>query len=289
MNKILQRSSWLIVALLAFVLTGCGSIPTGRYQAFSAAGEDVQSAISDTDIRIEKRLRDFVVLTAPDNLIAAKTFSPSIGGNSFDITSQLKSREAALDVLVKYSKTLESLAGKDLSTDVDKSAQNLAASLNGLPSVGEGSNAGKLLATIADSIAVGVTESKRRDALKSAMTTAQPAVESICKLLQRDYDKITMYVNLMRDRYIDHANANRPKFGTWQRYKFDGEVAADLEEFQQINDALASASAAIQKMPVAHRQLLEGLDSKEPPLDALRDVIHKAQQLRGFYRDLPSN
>ncbi|MDO8990069.1 MAG: hypothetical protein Q7U91_10600 [Sideroxyarcus sp.] len=288
MNTFLQRNRWLIVAALAFVQVGCGSIPTGRYQAFSAAGEDIQSAISDTDIRIEKRLRDFVVLTAPDKLITAKTFSPNIDGNSFDITGQLRSREAALDVLVKYSNTLESLAGKDLSTDVEKSAQNLAASLNGLPSVGEGSNAGKLLATIADSIAVGVTESKRRGALKSAMTTAQPAVESICKLLQRDYDKISSYVNLMRDRYIGHANANRPKYGTWQRYKFDGEIAADLEEFQQINDALASASAAIQKMPVAHRQLLEGLDSKEPPLDALRDVIYKAQHLRSFYGDLPS-
>jgi len=289
MKLTMRDNVWIVIALLAFAATGCSSIPTGRYQAFSAASEDVQSVISDTDARIEKRQRDFAVLTAPNEPITANTFKPNIAGTIFDISSQLRSREAVLDVLVKYSKILESLAGKDSSSDVDKSAQNLAASLNGLPAIGDGSTAAKLFATLTDNLAGAITKSKRKDALRNAMTTAQPAVVVISKLLQRDYDKIEMFVNLMRDRYIAHANADRPPFGTWQRYKFDSEVAAGLEEFQQINDALAAASTAIQKLPEAHQQLLEGLDNKEPPLNALRDVIHETQRLRSFYHDLPSN
>ena len=285
----MQDNVWIVTALLAFAVTGCASIPTGRYQAFSAANENVQSVILDTDTRIEKRQRDFAVLTAPDDKVTASTFKPTIAGTSYDITSQLQSREAVLDVLVKYAKILESLAGKDLTSDVDRSALNLAASLNGLPASGDVNAIAKVFATLTDNLAGAITESKRKDALRTAMITAQPAVVTISKLLQRDYEKIAMFVKLMRDRYIAYANADRPQFGTWERYKFDSEVAAGLEEFQQINDALAAASAAIQKLPEAHQQLLEGLDNKETPLNALHDAIHETQRLRSFYHDLPSN
>ena len=289
MNSIIRGNFWIIAALLAISVTGCANISTGRYQTFSEANANIQSVIVDTDIRIEKRQRDFAVLTAPNEKLTATTFVPNIGGTSYDITSQLRSREATLDVLVKYSKLLESLAGKDLSSDVDKSAQNLAASLNGLSASSEVNTFSKVLATLADNLAGTVTERERKNALRSAMTTAQPAIAAISNLLQRDYDKVAIFVNLMRDGYITHANADRPQYGTWQRYKFDSEIAARLEEFQQINDALGAASAAIKKLPEAHQQILEGLDNKEPPLNILHDVINQAQHLHSFYRNLPSN
>jgi len=288
MKSIIRGQVWIIAALLAFSVTGCASIPTGRYQTFSAATENIQSLIVNTDTRIEERQREFAVITAPNEKLTTSTFKPNLDGASYDITSQLRSREATLDVLVKYAKVLDALAGKDLNSDVDKSAQNLAASLKGLSASSEVNTFSKVLATLSDSLAGAVTESKRKEALRSAMTTVQPAVVAITNLLQRDYDKVQIFVNLMRDRYIAHANADRPPFGTWQRFKFDSEIAAGLAEYQQIDDALDAASAAINKLPEAHQQILESLDNKETPLNMLHDVVDQAQHLRSFYRNLPS-
>lgn len=291
MKMTIRGSGWLVAVLLAFSVAGCATnnIPAGRYQAFSVASENVQSVLSDTYTRIEKRQRDFAVLASPDEPLTEDTFKLTVNGKSYDLAPQLQAREAALDVLINYAKTLETLAVGNSSIDVDKSVQNLAASLKGLPDSGAEGAAANIFASLVDNLALSATNTMRKDGLKSAMTTAQPAVESISTLLQRDNGKIARTVNLMRDRYIAHAQSARPSFGSWQRYKFDSEVAAVIEEFQQINDALVSSSAAIQKLPDAHRQILESLDNKERPLDALRDMINEAKRLRTFYRALPTN
>jgi hypothetical protein len=86
----------------------------------------------------------------------------------------------------------------------------------------------------------------------------------------------------MFERYVAHAQAGRPSFGSWQRYKYDSEIAAGIVEFQQIKEALASSSKTLKGFPASHQQLLESIDKKERPLDALRDTINEAKRLRTF-------
>ena len=69
--------------LLAIVLAGCETLPTGRYQALCAASEGVHSNTTETFARIEKRQRDFAVLTAPDLPLLTNTFKPIVQGQSF--------------------------------------------------------------------------------------------------------------------------------------------------------------------------------------------------------------
>src|SRR5437867_10729252 len=114
-------------AVLVAALAGCVAIPAGRYQTLRAASEEVYGKVDDTYSRIERRQRDFVVLTAPNGPISAGIFK--VRGQPFDISPELQHRRDALDVLVKYTKALESLAGKDSATSADKSTQDLATSL----------------------------------------------------------------------------------------------------------------------------------------------------------------
>lgn len=277
--------AFVLVALL-MGLVGCTSIPTGRYEAFSTASNTVSTQMADTYARIEKRERDFAVITALDKPLSFDSFDPNAGAIHYGIGDQLKKRQAALDVIVKYAQALESLAGKDFATSVDRSAQDLAASLRGIS--GTDAVSANIFGTVVDGLAKAATESMRKDALKRVMNAGQPGVDAICSQMQKDNDKIATFVNTMRDRYVAHAQAARPKYGTWERYKFDLEVANTLDEFHQINAALISSSLVIQEIPEAHRQILKSLDEHAQSLDALHDMLREAQNLRGFYRSLPN-
>lgn len=281
MNLMIFRSAVMGI-LFVGCLVGCSSVPTGRYQAFSAANDTVSTQVADTFTRIEKREKDFAVLAAPDQLVSVNTFD--LGKASID--TQLNEREAVLKVLVAYAKALDSLAEKDFSTSVDQSSQELAASVRGISGVSPAT--ANIFGTVIDGLAKVTSDSMRKNALKNTMTTGQPALEEIARQFQLDSAKISAYVDQMRDRYIDHVNKARPKYGTWERYKFDSEVAVTLDEFKQINAALSSAALAVHKIPEAHRQILKSLDDKTQSLDALHDVISEAQNLRSFYRALPT-
>lgn len=82
------------------------------------------------------------------------------------------------------------------------------------------------------------------------MDMAQPAFDKLCLLIQGSNDKIAIFVGLMRDRYVAHANADRPAYGTAARYRFDLEVADVLEENGQIIEALKSTSIWPYSRPV---------------------------------------
>ncbi len=290
-----MRSHWTMcirgaaLLLLIFALTGCGTLPAGRFQAFRASSEDITAKTSDTYTRIEKRQRDFVVLTAPDRSLTTETFKPvNSSGESFDIRPTLQKREEALDVLVKYAKALESLAGKDFATDLDKSAQDLAGSLRALGGGSEGAGVSNAFGTVTDLLSRQVTDWMRKDALKKTMDLGQPGVDALTRLLSQSNKKIELFTAQMRNRYIAHAQAGRPAFGTWARYKFDLEVAEVMEEFEEINSALESASSALDKIPQAHREIRTSLENREQPLEALQQMVHEVRHLQGFYRALPT-
>ncbi|MGB5082407.1 MAG: hypothetical protein WBO23_16895 [Burkholderiales bacterium] len=275
------------LTVLIAAAAGCTSIPAGRYQALRAASEDVYGNVDDTYARIEKRQRDFVVLTAPDRPLSAETFT--VRGQSFDISPELGHRRDALDALVKYTRALEAIAGKDYATDVDKSAQDLAASLRTLEGRDDSATISNAFGTVADLLARALTDSMRLSALKQAMDLGQPGVEALASLLQGSNKKVGAFVSIMQSRFVGHAQADRPKFGTWARYHLDLEIAATLDEFQQIHEALQTANAALAQLPQAHREIRLSLDNREQGLGALRHLIQEVKQLQKFYRNLPSN
>ncbi len=278
----------LIFTVIGVALTSCASIPVGRYQALRVASQDVLAKTSETYSRIERRQHDFVIMTEPNRPLTADSFRPMVQGISYDIAPELRYRESAIRVLVSYTDVLEALASKDFESDVDRSVQDLSSrlrALNNSPGFKEASNG---FASVVDVVGRGTTNRMKKKALANTMDRAQPAVDKLCLLVQGSNNKITEFVNMMRDRYVAHANVARPAYGTAARYKSDMEVADIIEESVQITEALKSTSVAIGKLPQAHREIRESLDQKEQPLTALREMLAEAQRLQGFYKNLPN-
>lgn len=276
----------LVLTLSCVLLASCSTVPVGRYQALRAAGQDVLEKTSETYARIEKRQRGFAVLTAPNQPLTVNSFRPTVQGVSYDIAPELRYRENALGVLVSYASVLEALASQDFESGVDRSAQELASRLRALDNSPNAKEISNLFAAVVDSVGREITNRMRKKALATAMDMAQPAVDKLGLLIQGSNDKIAVFVGLMRDRYVAHANADRPAYGTAARYQFDLEVAEALEETAQIIEALKSTSTAVGKLPQAHREIRESLDRKDRPLMALREMLAETQRLQGFYKSL---
>jgi len=287
LKKIPYRLSLLLVATLLF---GCTSIPVGKYGVLSDSNTQILAETTDTYARIEKLQRYFAVVTSPNKDIDANSFKPEVDCRSIDVTPELRFRENALEVMVKYTTFLSILSSKDYQTDVDKASQGLAGSLKNL--IGSSTNtpdagmASGIAATLINVISEQVIEHRRADALRKAMDMAQDDINNLSSLIVGSNEKIKKIVGLMQGRIIAHANADRPSYASTNRVVFDSNMAVVLAEIEDINMSLDSISSAIAKIPAAHKEIRAALDKKPTTLDALQGLVQEAQRANKFYRNL---
>jgi hypothetical protein len=276
--------------LAGTLLLGCASIPVGKYEALNDSNRQILSGTSDTYMRIEKLQCYFAVITAPNEKITADFFKPEVNGQSIDITPQLGFREAALEVMVKYTTFLAALASKDYQSDVDKASQDLAGSLKNLVGFSSGTvdtaKASGIAATLINVISKQVIEHERADALRKAMDIAQDDITSLSNLIVGSNKKIEDFVLVMQGRIIAHANAARPPYGSANRIAFDSNIAVLLAEIENVNSSLDAVNSAIAKVPDAHKEVRAALDNKPTTLEALQTLVREAQRAGKFYGNL---
>jgi hypothetical protein len=284
----LNKAVWIIIILSALV-SGCTTIPVGKYNSLNTSSTDILKNTSETYTRIEKLQRKFIVASALDKKIDRDTFKPVIDGTSFDITPELRFREDAIEVLVKYTNVLASLASKDYQKDVDTAATDLAGSLKNLSSSAKLSASGDVpgvIAALVDVVGKQIVEHKRKDALVNVMDNSQKHVDLLAKLVVGSNDKIKQIVGQMENRLIAHANIARPKYESSDRYEFDLKIADTIAEVEEINNALDNINAAMIQYPKAHAEIRALLDKKETKLDALELLVKEAQRANKLYRSI---
>lgn len=286
----LRISCVLSSALFTASLFGCSTIPVGKYEALSNSNKQILAETTDTYTRIEKLQRYFAVVTAPNKEITSDSFKPDVDGTSIDITPELRFRENALEVMVKYTTFLCTLSSKDYQSDVDKASQDLAGSIKNLVSsstmVPDPGKTSGIAATLVNIISKQVIEHKRADALRIAMDMAQDDINDLSNLIVGSNNKIKNFVGLMQGRIIAHANATRPAYASANRISYDLNVSVLLAEIDEINKSLDSVSSAVAKIPDAHKEIRLTLDKKPTTLDALQGLIQEAQRANKFYRNV---
>ncbi|UCE05452.1 MAG: hypothetical protein JSW07_17845, partial [bacterium] len=233
-----------------------------------------------------------VITTAPDSKIDRNTFKPQIEGISFDLTPELKFREAALEVLVKYVDVLHAFSTKDYLTQVDKATQQLGGSLKNLIETSDkmsdtvGSKTAGIFTTLINKLSRELVKQKKEKALKQVMDMAQSDIEHLSKLIISSNTKIKTAIGIMLDRIIAHANEMRPEYGTIERLHFDMEIADVIKEVEEIEFSLEAMNKAMSKIPEAHREIRLDLDKKQTTMESLQSFIKEVQSAKKFYRKL---
>jgi hypothetical protein len=183
---------------------------------------------------------------------------------------------------------LSNLASKDFAGEVDKASQELGASIKGLGTAAgtDTQKSAAVISTAVDEVARVLTSHLRKDALKQVMQKTQNPLESITGTFVTDQGSIKEFLGSVRTRVLAFSSSTRPKFGTLERYTFDGEIGDLLLEITAIEQALDGISKAVTTIPPAHHDLFLSLDNEKQDLDSLRELISEGQRVRKFYRDL---
>lgn len=285
-----------VVSLLCFiVLSACASVPASKYQVLKDSSQSLLTNTTDTYTRIEKLQRRYIVTKAPDKPIDLNTFKPLTGdGQSYDIVPELRYREQAFEVLVKYINVLSALSSKDYMSDIDKASIELSGSLQTLIEQSKVVDAAQapqvagISATLIDAVSRLIIEEKRMDALKSIMDSSQGDLEKLVALLVGSNDKIKSSVMNRRVTIIAHANFARPPYNSPDRYDYDKTIADQLQEIEEMLASLDAINIGISKIPVAHKEIRDSLDKKPSKMEALIGLVQEAQRVNKFYRSLNS-
>lgn len=281
----------LLICLLLF--SGCAAkIPVGNYQLLQESTSALFNSTQDTYTRIEKLQRLYTVATAPDSIIYRDSFKPQIAGLSFDLTPELRFREQALAVLVKYINVLCAFSAKDYAEEIDLATLELGASLNSfyqschIASPSGTSEFSGIFTRLMNHLTRELVKQGKRNALKQSMDLAQHDIDEFATLFSGSNQKIKMIIGIMLDRIIDHANHVRPHYLTVERIPFDLKISQVIAEAEAIVSSLNSLGTAVMKLARAHRELRQKLDGKETTLECLKEFVAEAKRLNAFYRSL---
>jgi hypothetical protein len=281
----------LVALVLLAVSCSTTQVPVGKYDVLAESGQNILSGTTETYTRIEKLQRRFVVETAGSAPLTLESFEPRIDEQSFDLSPELRFREAALEVLVKYALVLQALAKHDFEGEVDKAAEELGGSLKSLaattaPDNEAAAKASGILATVVDVIGREIVREKRGDALKTVMDSAQADVGELAGLIQGSNKTIKRAIDTMLGRIVAHKNEIRPTVNALERVQFDSEAAFIISEGKEIKNALDNLGTAISGLPLAHAEIRKMLDEEPTGLDALQQLVKEVQRINKFYRSV---
>lgn len=278
----------LLLLVAAISLSGCASIPAGKFAALSESGQELLTGTTKTFDTIEE-LQDYfevVTTTAPLHL---EGHAHRIDGLSYDLAPELEYREAALKVLVKYFTLLEALASKDFDGRIDKASEELAVRLKSLvetaaPESRGAKKAAGVLATVVNTIGRGLTRRKRLAALRSVMDAAQPHINELAELLAGSNTKLQLGTKILLKTILKIANKPPYALDEPQRFAFRAENYRRIREYHVITQSLDSISKSAENLPEAHRQLRASLDGRKTDLSALREIMKEVERIKKFYR-----
>lgn len=300
MHAIRRHLCTIALVMVASMLSGCPAIPTGRLDALAKSGNAVHQKFTETNVRIERIQRRFIVMSATAGNLSVDTFKPVIAGVSIDVVPEIRFREDAIEVVARYLDVLQAFARKDFQTDIDAASKDLAGSVKSLAdTIGEKKDATDaqkklmapvpgILATVVNAIGTAVVEEKRFDAIKTVMPKGQIALDAIAALLESDVQLIKTILDKHLAGMLGHASAARAtlKVDTEACFRFDAEMADVIDEVGQVKSALDGISKTATAIGKAHAEAIEVLSKPLTPEDSLRALVAEAKRLNKFYRDL---
>ncbi|OHX14627.1 hypothetical protein BI347_14760 [Chromobacterium sphagni] len=276
---------------LLLSLAACGNLDSGKFVALRDAARQIDGSAASSFAALEQSARDSAVLSAPDRKVGLEGF-PLVNaeGQPYDLSGQLGKVEASLDLLASYAAALAQLAGAGGAADIDKSSQDLSASLRRLQGSGLSVSTANGLASAVDAFGHARLTAQRKSSLRAVMDQAQPGLEVLALEMQRVQQDLQLYLTDISLRYLRAVDKDgfRPAYGSWARYQGDLQVAAQLADFDRQRRALDAIGKEMRAFPDLHRQLRQSLDDSGKRIDRLREFVDEAKRLRSLYRALPS-
>lgn len=305
-----------LVALTLAALVGCASTSLTQVKQFGSAsktlGEHARSAFDlAATASVDRHLYD--VAGDPQKGPTDATFEGLFTGDSGVLGGKEKAERLALrlrvlDQLSNYSSALQQLAEADFDKDIDAAAKDLNGSLIGLRDTFKEASGRDLpltdddigiIATAVNAIGKAVAEAKRRDAIKTTITEADPAVQRATELIASDLGQDSDLASFVKEA-ISNSRGSVQQAYNLERMRphstFDSRYSL-LVRARELYDAEANTpaffaavsggAAAVGTTHSALRKAVEADDfSSEEVAKRLGELEVYVKSVRGFYNSI---
>lgn len=195
-----QRSSRLGALIVCVsLMAGCSTPSMTQVKQFGDASNTLSASSINAlnyvnEVEVERKI--YSVASNPKTGPVDATFE-SFFDRNVDANRQkaLDVRLQALNGLSTYARSLGILATTDYATEIDTASKELNGALISLGNSYQSATNTKLgltekdfglISTAVDAIGNGVVESKRREAIKTIVKTADPAVQKVARLISQE-------------------------------------------------------------------------------------------------------
>jgi hypothetical protein len=290
-SRIVSVAIWIT---LISCLSGCCSVDSGRFDAFSASTHDLLQGADVESVQIAEVQHTFLIFAAAAGKLDEQSFELNVvvGGHqqNIDLVRQFNERIAILQAIAHYADALTAFAKKDYQSGVDSASTQLDGSISNLSKMDGGSGAATAagyLATAVDALGHVVIEYQRVKGLQRAMSLAQPGLQTLAGLLVTGDELIEKQIEAYRKDILDDANATiNANSGGFDRVEIAALVAEPITDAGLSIGRLGELNRGIALLPKAHQELSDSMCSSTSPLSNLKELVSEGQRVAKFHSGL---
>ncbi len=307
-NLLMFRESALrlklcLIAISMVALLGCVST-TGHVGVFSEAAEELAVQVEKgyqlvETSTIQRKIADEAAEHAE---LSEKEFEALFKGlleGSEDHTVRMK----MIKQLRAYSKALGELSSANFRKGIDKASKELYGVLTGFKETykkASGKDVGisdrdvGIFATLIDAIGTGISEKKRKKAIKKVVEIADPAIQNICARLSKELpalaDDVEMNLSIVETEVKDYYNKKGKTLDLLNRIQYLREIQQMHHQTSKTKEFFDNLGKAVDRLAKTHAALRKAVNQKKfttkELIDQIRELVDFARSLREFYEGL---
>jgi hypothetical protein len=295
MGSKLVAARLAVSIVLLGCLSGCCSVNTGPFDAFSISTHSLLQGTDLVSLQIADVQRTFLIFAAAGGNLEQNSFEPTVdaGGHqqSIDLVRQFGERVAILEAVGHYADALTAFAKKDYQSAVDSASTKLDGSIVSLSKAtgagSEATTAAGYLATAVDALGHAIIEYERVKSLRQAMGIAQPGLIVLARRLAAGDDLIAQQIARYRKDILDDANATiNANHSGIARVQISALVATPMTDANESIARLSELDRAVTLLPTAHQEVMDSLCSTAPNLTNLKELVGEGQRVAKFHSGL---
>lgn len=297
------RLKFCLIAISMVVLLGCVST-TGHVGVFSEAAEElaVQLEAGYQLVETSTIQRKITVEAAEPAELSENDFEALFKG-LLEGSEDHEIRMKMIKQLRAYLKALGELSSANFREGIDKASKELRGVLTGFKETykkASGKDVGikerdvGIFATLVDAIGIGISEKKRKKAIKKVVEIADPAIQKICARLSKELpalaDDVEMSLTTIEAEMKSYYNEKGRTLDLLHRIRYLREIQQKHHQKTKAKEFFDNLGKAVDRLAKAHAVLRKAVNRKKfttkELIDQIGELVDFARSLREFYKGL---
>lgn len=297
------RLKFCLIVIFMVLLLGCVST-TGHVGVFSKAAEELAVQVEKGYQLVETiGVQGKIAREAAEHAELSEKKLEALFKGLLEGSEDHKIRMKMIKQLRAYSHALGELSSANFREGIDKASKELYGVLTGFTETykkASGKDAGikerdvGIFATLVDAIGTGISEKKRKKAIKKVVEIADPAIQKICARLSKELPALADYVKVNLStaemEMKNYYNIKGKSLDLLHRIQYLKEIQRVHYQTTKAKEFFDDLTKGVDRLAKAHAVLRKAVNQKKfttkELISQIRALVDFARSLREFYKGL---